>query len=120
MNVSTKSCNLGVEKGTIHTKRHSGEDPSKASHVLGDFAMDKCKNQEDMYADEVSFSVESQCVYVIVLNSRIRIKINVICLYLNHIHYLCLNMGATLPHCQIIYQIVPSLSLVSTGDYFLF
>ncbi|KAL3276200.1 hypothetical protein HHI36_020918 [Cryptolaemus montrouzieri] len=47
---------LSVEKGTIHTKRHSGEDPSKANaknestHLLGDFAIEKCKNQDDPYS----------------------------------------------------------------------
>lgn len=50
--------NLGIEKGTIHTKRHSGEDPSKTSvsksdsgtNVFNDFAMsrDKSRNTDDL------------------------------------------------------------------------
>lgn len=49
----------GIEKGTIHTKRHSGEDPSKmsiaksdsATNVFSDFNMarpDKQRNQDDL------------------------------------------------------------------------
>ncbi|XP_045464267.1 protein furry isoform X2 [Harmonia axyridis] len=49
---SNSRYDLSVEKGTIHTKRHSGEDPSKVSHALGDFTMEKCKNPDDMYSDE--------------------------------------------------------------------
>ncbi|KAK9877860.1 hypothetical protein WA026_020090 [Henosepilachna vigintioctopunctata] len=53
---------LSVEKGTIHTKRHSGEDASKTniksdiSHILGDFSMDKCKNKEDLYMNVADVS----------------------------------------------------------------
>ncbi|XP_969290.2 protein furry [Tribolium castaneum] len=46
---------LNIEKGTIHTKRHSGEDPSKlisktnSSNVLSDYnsRMDKLRNSDD-------------------------------------------------------------------------
>lgn len=49
----------GIEKGTIHTKRHSGEDPSKmsiaksdsATNIFSDFNMsrpDKQRNQDDL------------------------------------------------------------------------
>lgn len=60
---------LGIEKGTIHTKRHSGEDPLKNSiaksesgcNVFSDFNMsrvDKQRNQDEMSnsLEEVKFA----------------------------------------------------------------
>lgn len=64
----TFKISAGIEKGTIHTKRHSGEDPSKTSivksdsgtNVFGDFNMgwpEKPKSQDEMTnsLEEVSF-----------------------------------------------------------------
>ncbi|CAH2001764.1 unnamed protein product [Acanthoscelides obtectus] len=57
---STSRNDISIEKGTIHTKRHSGEDPSKTSiiaksdsgtNVFSDFTMarpEKLRNQDDM------------------------------------------------------------------------
>ncbi|KAG5899998.1 hypothetical protein JTB14_009085 [Gonioctena quinquepunctata] len=55
---------LSIEKGTIHTKRHSGEDPCKnslvksesASNVFSDFAMSRPEKQRNQ--DEMTNSLE--------------------------------------------------------------
>lgn len=62
------SFDLGIEKGTIHTKRHSGEDPLKNSiaksesgcNVFSEYNMrvDKQRTQ-----DEMSNSLEEVDIY---------------------------------------------------------
>ncbi|CAH1170054.1 unnamed protein product [Phaedon cochleariae] len=55
---------LSIEKGTIHTKRHSGEDPSKnavaksdsSTNVFSDFAMSRPEKQRNQ--DELTNSLE--------------------------------------------------------------
>lgn len=59
---------LGIEKGTIHTKRHSGEDPSKlinkhepSANLFAEFGMnrgDKLRNP----SEELSNSLEEVSV----------------------------------------------------------
>ncbi|XP_072390599.1 protein furry isoform X1 [Diabrotica undecimpunctata] len=66
---SSSRNDLSIEKGTIHTKRHSGEDPSKTSvmksdsgsNIFSDFAMsrpDKPKNQEEMISSLEEVAIE--------------------------------------------------------------
>lgn len=58
---------LGIEKGTIHTKRHSGEDPSKNSiaksesgcNVFSEFNISRTEKQRNQ--DEMSNSLEEVC-----------------------------------------------------------
>ncbi|XP_074032347.1 protein furry-like isoform X2 [Leptinotarsa decemlineata] len=64
---------LNIEKGTIHTKRHSGEDPCKssivksesASNVFSEFAMsrpEKTRNQDEMTSSLEEVAIEEDVI----------------------------------------------------------
>lgn len=68
---SSSRNDLSIEKGTIHTKRHSGEDPSKSvaksesgSNMFTDYSMnrsEKLRNPDELSnsLEEVSVALES-------------------------------------------------------------
>lgn len=64
---SSSRNDLSIEKGTIHTKRHSGEDPSKSvaksesgSNMFTDYSMNR--NEKLRNPDELSNSLEEVSV----------------------------------------------------------
>lgn len=119
---NNKTVPIGVEKGTIHTKRHSGEDPLKSGISKSDSAIkvlqeyssprvEKPRNSEDVCTpttDEVSVCLFVSWSYNQRFYRRMRIYFlwgaqvclpkNLIYRFLSRIPYQCRNMADILRH----------------------